>query len=427
MTQQIPFSNEIAPTTATELARFVSDNVHGARTPLYPVGGRTALRFGNPITRPGTAVSLTQLNDVVDYAARDMTITVQAGIRISDLAETLANEQQRLAVDIPESRRATIGGAIACNTNGPSRFGYGTLRDQLLGVTAIDGQGRTFSAGGRVVKNVAGYDFCKLMVGSLGTLAIMTQVALKLFPVPESRRLLWIEFRDLDHIDQGLAILDQSQTRPVAIDALDTLAANQVQTEARVTLSTDHPVICLMLEGHDDEVAWQTQKLHQEFQACGSPTIHELSGERADRLYQTLVDYPATSDDPLTFQASVLPSQVTSAMQLAAERGIAVQAHAGNGILLGHLPDDCSTAAEAAMLLAPLSNHVRNHHGTLVVLSCPEGWKRQHSNRDAETGAESSESGLAVFGNEFPAAKLSHKIKKTFDPHQILNPGRLPI
>src|SRR5690606_40405915 len=107
----------------------------------------------------------------------------------------------RILVDISQGPRATSGGAIAANTSGPGRYGYGTFRDYVIGISAVDGQGRLFSAGGRVVKNVAGYDLCKLLGGSQGALAVITQVTLKLRPLAASRRCLWGTFADPGQID----------------------------------------------------------------------------------------------------------------------------------------------------------------------------------------------------------------------------------
>src|SRR6185369_14097741 len=107
------------------------------------------------------------------------------GITMQALAELLAKERQRLPIDVPQAEQATIGGVIATNWNGPRRFGEGTVRDYVIGISAVDGRGQPFKGGGRVVKNVAGYDFCKLLTGSLGTLGIITQLSLKVKPRTE--------------------------------------------------------------------------------------------------------------------------------------------------------------------------------------------------------------------------------------------------
>ena len=135
--------------------------------------------------RPGHGLDLTGLSKIVDYTPRDMTILVEAGVRMADLAATLAAEGQQLPIDVPRAAEATIGGVVATNWNGPRRYGHGTIRDYVIGIHAVDGRGVPFKGGGRVVKNVAGYDFCKLLTGSLGTLGVITQLALKVKPLPE--------------------------------------------------------------------------------------------------------------------------------------------------------------------------------------------------------------------------------------------------
>ena len=137
---------------------------------IYPQGGRTALDYGGSPTKPGAAIDTTGLDRVVDYPAADMTITVEAGLTLDHLQATLAAEGQRLTVDAPQSDRATIGAIYAVDASGPRRFGSGRPRDQIIGVRFVNGEGTVLKGGGRVVKNVAGYDFPKLITGSLGTL-----------------------------------------------------------------------------------------------------------------------------------------------------------------------------------------------------------------------------------------------------------------
>ena len=146
------------------------------------------LDYGLPPARPGVAVELRALDKVIDFPARDMTITVEAGITIARLDEITRAEGLHLPIDVPDPERATLGGAIACNVSGPRRYGYGTFRDYMLGITTVNDRGEEVSAGGRVVKNVAGYDLMKLHTGAMGTLGVITQVTLKLRPVPEADR-----------------------------------------------------------------------------------------------------------------------------------------------------------------------------------------------------------------------------------------------
>src|SRR5262249_16100523 len=137
-------------------------------------------------SKPGIGVDLRDLDQVIDYPVRDMTITVQAGITMAKLQAILAVENQQLPVEVPWSEQATLGGAMDVDVSGPRRYGYGTLRDYVIGISFINAEGQEVKAGGRVVKNVAGYDLMKLHIGALGTLGIIAQVTLKLRPRPEA-------------------------------------------------------------------------------------------------------------------------------------------------------------------------------------------------------------------------------------------------
>ncbi|MCA9268321.1 MAG: FAD-binding oxidoreductase, partial [Planctomycetales bacterium] len=215
----LPIRETILPTGQEEVAAAVRSAAADA-TAVYPIGGATSLDFGLPAKREGVGLSLAAMNRVVDYPARDMTITVEAGMAIADLANTLAEHRQFLPFDVPHAEIATIGGVVATNWNGPRRYGYGAVRDHVIGVHAVDGTGRAFKGGGRVVKNVAGYDFCKLLTGSLGTLGVVTQVTLKLKPMPPRSAFLAAAVRNLEQAENLLAALSRSSVTPVAIELL---------------------------------------------------------------------------------------------------------------------------------------------------------------------------------------------------------------
>ena len=192
----------------------------GAR-PSIRSAAATRLDYGAAAERPGVGLSLAQLNRVIDYPAADLTITVEAGVTMAELARTLAERGQRLPIDVPQADRATVGGAAAVNAAGPRRYGYGTMRDYLLGLRAVDGRGVAFSAGGRVVKNAAGYNLCRLLAGSLGTLGVVTQVTLLVRPLPETSALAAC---DLARSGVGRATAGRPwsirQTLPVAVELM---------------------------------------------------------------------------------------------------------------------------------------------------------------------------------------------------------------
>jgi glycolate oxidase FAD binding subunit len=403
-------AEEFAPATTAELARSLQENARGPKSPMVPAGGRTSLRFGEPVTSPAKSVSTSALTAVVDYPARDLTITVEAGIRMADLQKLLATEGQRLPIDVPDSRRATLGGAIASNASGPRRFAHGTFRDYVIGISAVDGMGRPFSAGGRVVKNVAGYDLCKLLVGSLGTLAVITQVTLKLRPVVESQCALWMTAKSAAELDAVLTILNQSATRPTLIDVVNRPAAAELLAESRIELQVTDLVLVAAFEGTPAECGWQMEKLESEVgRRVASCT--RVTDPSAGNLIAALGEFQAAGDDPVTVAASVPASKTIAFVEQAARGGLAIQAHAANGIIVGHLPDSCVSAAVANEIIAPLRRTAESAGGSLVVWNCDDAWKPA----------------IGVFGVRRPARSWMASVKRALDPHGILSPGRLPI
>ena len=207
----------LRPETVADLCQGVRDHV-SQRHALYPQGGATALDYGGVPRRPGVAIDTRALCRVIDYPHADMTITAQAGITASALQSILAAKNQRLLIDVPQADRATLGGVFATNTCGPRRLGFGRPRDQIIGVSFVTSEGIEVKGGGRVVKNVAGYDFPKLLTGSMGTLGIITQMTLKVRPLPEASAIAWVPFGTLHAAGATLDALNTSGARPVALE-----------------------------------------------------------------------------------------------------------------------------------------------------------------------------------------------------------------
>jgi glycolate oxidase FAD binding subunit len=162
----------------------------GAGLQVIPRGGATKMDWGNPPRSGELMLSTRRLNRVVEHAWGDMTATVEAGCTLQQLQQTLAEHGQRLALDPLWPEQATIGGILATNDSGPLRIRFGSLRDLIIGITLALPDGTLAKSGGKVVKNVAGYDLPKLATGSLGTLGIITQAIFRLHPVPRESRTL---------------------------------------------------------------------------------------------------------------------------------------------------------------------------------------------------------------------------------------------
>lgn len=396
---------EFTPVTQAELGRWMADNANGAGLTVCPAGGRTSLQFGFAAPTD-VLVDLTELKRVVDYPSRDMTITVEAGLTVAELQSILTAEGQRLPIDVPQGARATIGGAIACNVSGPRRYGYGTFRDYLIGVSAVDAAGRMYKGGGRVVKNVAGYDLCKLLVGSRGTLGIMTQVTLKLKPIPEHAAWWWMTFESFAEMENVLERLQTSEARPVALEMLDVPAARLVAADSRLPVPTGVGVLAIMVEGTRREVEWQMEILRKEIVPFGIQDLTSVTGEDATRLTSALTEFSVPTDEPLTFQANLRPSECWKFAELATQLNIAVNCHAGNGVVVGQLPEGVSTVQQALEKLDPLRQLARSRSGNLVILHCDREWQSE----------------LPMCGDAEPAWPMMQKLKRQLDPRGLLNP-----
>jgi glycolate oxidase FAD binding subunit len=375
---------------------------------LYPVGGGTLLGVGLPPERPGWAIDTRGLAAVIDYPARDMTITVQAGITVAELQRTLAAENQRLPIDVPKPEQATLGGALAVNVSGPRRYGFGTLRDYLIGITTINDEGQEVKAGGRVVKNVAGYDLCKLHVGALGTLGILTQVTFKLRPLPEAQALVTFGC-DTSRLSALLDLVHGSRTRPVCIDLLNSRAAQAITQGEGITLPGAPWVVAVGFEDSSPAVKWQVGQLLMEVAAAGLCGVEARAGGAAEPLWKALVDLTARPVAVLTFKANLLPGAVAD-FCCAADKlpeGLLLHAHAGSGIVRGHAGSGLTLEGAQAMLKG-LTDRAVAAGGNLLLPHCPPPWKRH----------------LPVWGEPRGDLGLMRQVKAHLDPRRLFNPGR---
>jgi glycolate oxidase FAD binding subunit len=187
---------------------------------LAIVGGRTKLGLGAAPRRLDALVSTTRLDRVVEHSPSDQIVVAEAGITLARLQSVLAASGQRLACDAPQGHRATLGGLLATNDFGPLRTRFGSLRDLVLGVSVVRADAAVVRGGGKVVKNVAGYDVPKLMVGALGTLGMIETATLRLHPVPELARTLRIEGLSEEGLRALVVLLRRDQLEPSAVAAL---------------------------------------------------------------------------------------------------------------------------------------------------------------------------------------------------------------
>jgi glycolate oxidase FAD binding subunit len=419
----LPLTKTLTPADQADAAVAVRA-AYGEKTAVYPIGGGTRLDYGAWPTDPGVGLSLEKLNRLIDYQPDDLTVTVEAGMTMTELSKILVQRRQHLPIDIALPDRCTVGGAAAVNPSGPRRFAYGTMRDFVLGFYAVDGQGTVFSGGGRALKNAAGYNMGRLMAGSLGTLGIITQLTLRVRPIPETSALTACDPPDLETADKLLADLVQSPIRPAAVEL------------ALGPLRQDNPLLApaskggaarlfVGLEGTAVDVQWMLDALRDMWQAAGVGSPMTVTSAWAESLWDWLSDFPAQ------VQIAVRPGALTKMIGaiVSLDPNCTIQAHAGNGILRavfsdskqnegphpnplpkGEGTDEMETQAPFIILLRHrLRPLVEAAGGKLSVLKNPP------------------DSGLTcrdVWGPKGDAFAVMQSLKDRFDPAGILNPGR---
>ncbi|MDG3003845.1 FAD-binding oxidoreductase [Paludisphaera mucosa] len=388
------------PATVDELCEAVRSEAASGGA-VYPQGGRSALDYGGTPARPGAAVDVSGLDQVVDYPHADMTITVQAGMTVAALQGVLAEKQQRLLFDVPGGDRATLGGALATGVCGPRRYGLGRPRDSIIGVSFVTSNGVEVKGGGRVVKNVAGYDFPKLLTGSLGTLGVITQATLKVRPLPGASALIWLRADRPEQLDAWLAAFHASAVRPVAIEFLNPSAAAIVGEPAG--LDGRSWTLVVGIEDDEKSVAWQVDQFRREV----ASEFDVLRDEATRPIWASLTAFQVAAPGPLACTASLRPSRVAAFLAgMPADRW-ALQAHAGNGVVrmqgLG-----AWTEGEAAEAVSARRAEALRDGGDLIVSRCPAAWKGR----------------IRVWGEPRGSWALGRAVKRALDPPGLMNPGR---
>jgi len=376
-----------------------------ASTAITPWGGGTAAGVGMPIAWSGLVLGLSRLNRIVEHEPGDLTVTVEAGLSLSALQTSLRSRGQWLSIDPPDADRATLGGVIAANASGPRRHLYGTARDLLIGVTVVTADGAIVHGGGKVVKNVAGYDLPKLFIGSYGTLGVIVDMTLKLRPVPDHERFVAVAFGAMKDAGSCVRAVMASDLIPVALDLLDVDAAR--------ALALAGPALVVGFDGLPEQVDWQCGELARLSGGFGGRDLGALAPEIIARL--GIAAREAFPRPASVMRLSVLPTHVADTIEQSASaargRGFvsAWAAHAGVGVVTGAL---ASTGVEdTGRVVAALGDWrgIAQANGGFATL---------------ESAPLAVKAAMPVWDDLGGAGRLMKRIKEQLDPRNILNPGR---
>jgi len=379
----------VIPGSESELAEALR-LVNEAGLAVVSRGGGTKMTWGNPPSRADIVISMARLNEITEHAWADLTVSVGAGCTIQTLQETLAQHGQRLALDPLWPSKATVGGVLSTNDSGALRLRFGALRDLVIGATLALPDGTLASSGGKVVKNVAGYDLPKLATGAFGTLGIITRAVFRLHPQPRNVRSFSIGTKGAEEARRIILAIQNSKLAHTALQA-------RFENETA-------PLVDILFEG--TEVGLDAQEAHlKELAETASLTVAspEIWNARQDLWSFAKPELAAIA------KISILPAEIDKSAAVIAKSAKVRQLRCktvlqATGIGFLRLEGE---SANLRLSLQDLREQFESNAGSLVVLHRPAGMAH-----------------LDAWGNAGDGLPLMKAVKKQLDPGNTLNPGR---
>jgi glycolate oxidase FAD binding subunit len=397
----------LTPRDAADVLEAVRESVV-REAPLEILGHGSKRGFGRPVQASRT-LDLSQLSGITLYEPDELVLRAAAGTPLALITQVLAEKRQHLAFEPGDwgpvygtaPGLGTLGGAVGVNLAGPRRIKAGAARDHILGFTAVNGRGEAFKAGGRVMKNVTGYDLPKLMAGSFGTLAVLTEITVKVLPAPETTRTLLVA-----GLEDARAVAAMSQALGSAheVSAAAHLPARMAaRSGVGQVASAGRAVTALRVDGPEPSANYRVQALGRELAAFGETVA--LDNEGSHLFWSELRDLAPFRNDPTRplWRVSVAPTEGPKLIAALSNRLTFDHLYDwGGGLVWLALAPNADPAAEIVRAALPAG------HATLI-------------RADASARAQT-----AVFQPQPPAlAELTRRIKESFDPLRLLNPGRM--
>jgi len=404
------------PGTAEEVAELVKLAV-AEKLAVIPMGARTKLGIGMPPARYDLAIDMTRLDRVISYDPGDLTLSVETGIPLAKLAATLTEHKQFVPLAVPFYERATIGGTLASGVDSPLRQMYGTARDFVLGMEFVTGDGALAKSGGRVVKNVSGYDLHKLMLGAIGSLGIVTRVNLKTFPLAAESR-SWLA--GFTRAEDAFAFADSIHKSPIAPQTLEIFdGPAAAMMDAQLPIDQTEWSVAISAAGNERVLERSAGDLQTMSRDANAATFCALDGSAATSLLAAIREIPLLTAskfaDGVIAKVTTRPTQMAEIVQLlkniAAERGLpcGVFARGAGVIYFALLPKESdATTMERVTQCAKEIVSVAGKNSRGMILRSPRELKRE----------------MNIWGEAREDFPLMQRVKQAFDPHVIFAPGR---
>ncbi len=369
----------------------------------------TKIGIGNIPKSMDIMLFISRSGRILEHDSGNLTVTLEAGVKLSELQSLLKDKKQFLPLDPMFSSRCSIGGVAASNSNGPRRLRYGSVRDLLIGMKAVLPTGEKIKAGGKVVKNVAGYDMCKLFVGSFGTLGIITEATFKLYPIPEVQKTVLLSLENSAQAFELISRLLESVVLPSSLVVLNFSTLNVLSRKSDISFGENTCCLVLRLEGFEESV----QREYDEIRKMGIRYTRILEGPEQEGFWTELSDFSYLSRSNFRFKVSV-PTSITFDIFNNFEGyskklgfNINLISHAGNGIVYGFLSTE--EMDKVIQFINELGSYSARAGGYFVVESAPTETKEK----------------INIWGRIPDDIKIMRNIKERFDPKGLLSPGRL--
>lgn len=385
---------------------------------VAPWGGGTMMGMGYPPERLDIVLCLQRLNRVLEHEPADLTATAQAGMTMAALQTQLGDRGQWWPVEPPLAEQATLGGVLAANASGPKRLLYGTARDLLIGIRVVQADGTIAKAGGKVTKNVTGYDMMKLYIGSLGTLAVIVEATLKLRPLPQLRHVAWSIFSGADAADNAARRLLTGGLLPSALELLNPPLTRRLYEMFRPPLGSEGWSLVVGVDGSEPAVVRQLRDIEALARGAGATAWHTQADD--GRLWHGLQGrfrwHSAEPEERVIIRVGTLRTQVTSvmrhltALETHLSAPVELTGRFGNGLIYGSIPlkNAAGQSAHVAQTLEEMRRQLSPRRGYVVVESASPSFKGQFD----------------CWGEVGPQAEVMAALKHEFDARRVLNPGR---